>query len=139
MDIKQFGKYLKLLREQKGLRIRDVEKLSDISNAYLSYLENGKRGMPSPEILQKLAPIYQVPYKDLLQKAGYLGEDDLPKQTYTGAELEELIPVEFRHLFNKDNLEYIKFAEELRKSEIDIETLRRTFKVIVEYEKQKGK
>lgn len=68
---KELGHYLKLLREGLGYSTYDVNKLCDISQSYLSLVENGKR-KPSAVILKKLAPIYNVDYVDLYEKAGYL-------------------------------------------------------------------
>lgn len=65
------GEYLKALRESKGLTLREVEKLSDVSNAYLSQLESEKIKRPSPTMLHKLAQVYEVKYELLMEKAGY--------------------------------------------------------------------
>ena len=67
---KELGQYLKSVREAFGYSIYDVNKLCDISPSYFSLMENGKR-RPSPIILKKLAPIYNLDYVDLLEKAGY--------------------------------------------------------------------
>lgn len=68
-----FSKYMKELREARNLSLRDAAKLANVSNAYLSLIETGKRSNPpSPKILQKLAQVYRVPYSDLMIEAGYL-------------------------------------------------------------------
>lgn len=67
-----FGKYLKKLRTERSLTIRQVEVFSGVSNSYLSQLENGKRGIPSPDTLKKLAPVYRISYEELMSAAGYL-------------------------------------------------------------------
>jgi len=67
-----FGKYIKDLRAACNLKQREVEKLCGVSNSYLSQLENGQRGIPSPDILKKLAPVLKVSYEELLVAAGYL-------------------------------------------------------------------
>ena len=59
----KYGDYLKAVREAKNLTLRDVEKKTDVSNAYLSQLESGKVKQPSPTLLYKLAQIYEVPYR----------------------------------------------------------------------------
>ncbi|ULG72973.1 helix-turn-helix domain-containing protein [Macrococcus brunensis] len=76
MEAKEFGKYLKKLRLENGYTIRQVEMKTEISNAYLSQIENGKRGVPSAAILKKLAPVYKVGYTELFQAAGYIDEDE---------------------------------------------------------------
>lgn len=54
------------------MKLREVEEASGVSNAYLSQLETGKIGKPSPHILHKLASVYNVPYEMLMDRAGYL-------------------------------------------------------------------
>jgi len=66
------GEELRRLRIEKGATLREVEKATDISNAYLSQLENGKAEQPSPRVLHKLAEYYKVPYNRLMEVAGYL-------------------------------------------------------------------
>jgi HTH-type transcriptional regulator, competence development regulator len=56
------------------MSLRQVEEASgkEVSNAYLSQLENGKIQQPSPTILNKLAEIYRIEYITLMELAGYL-------------------------------------------------------------------
>lgn len=42
-----FGIYLKKVRLNRKLSLKQVERKSGISNAYLSLLERGKRGVPT--------------------------------------------------------------------------------------------
>ena len=66
-----YGSYFKALREAKSLTLREVEKQTGISNAYLSQLETGKVKQPSPLNLHKLAQLYEVLYETLMEKVGY--------------------------------------------------------------------
>lgn len=68
------GPYLQNLRKAKNLSLRDVEDATDkeVSNAYLSQLENGKISRPSPNILHSLSEVYGVPYENLMERAGYV-------------------------------------------------------------------
>jgi HTH-type transcriptional regulator, competence development regulator len=68
------GDYLATIRAAKELSLRDVEEATnkEVSNAYLSQLENGKISRPSPHILHSLAEVYGVPYETLMEKAGYI-------------------------------------------------------------------
>jgi len=68
------GAYLKSLRTGLKMSLRDVEHATDneVSNAYLSQLENGKITKPSPHILHSLAATYQVSYPKLMERAGYV-------------------------------------------------------------------
>jgi len=67
-----FGTYLKQLRKKRGLSIRQLSAFSGVSHSYLSQIESGKRGVPKPEILQKLAPILHISYEKIMKEAGYL-------------------------------------------------------------------
>lgn len=68
---KELGIYLKNLRDNKKLSTREVYDLCGVSNSYLSLVENGHR-KASAIVLKKLAPIYNVDYLDLYEKAGYI-------------------------------------------------------------------
>jgi HTH-type transcriptional regulator, competence development regulator len=68
------GKYLAAVRADRKMTLRQVEEVSDneISNAYLSQLENDKISKPSPNILHTLSNIYSVEYDRLMELAGYI-------------------------------------------------------------------
>lgn len=70
------GDYLKQLRTDRKLTLRGAAEAARLSNAYLSQIETGKRGVPSAKLLQSLAQVYGVPPSDLLREAGYLGQVD---------------------------------------------------------------
>lgn len=65
-------KVLSDIRALRGKSLRDVEKATGISNAYLSQLERGDAQRPAPDKLQSLAIYYGVPYEELMRAAGYL-------------------------------------------------------------------
>ncbi len=69
--MKQLGRALTLARERKALTLREVERATGVSNAYLSQLENDRIKAPSPNVLHKLAALYDVPYAALMVAAGY--------------------------------------------------------------------
>lgn len=68
------GKYLSAIRGDRKLTLRQVEEATgkEVSNAYLSQMENGKVKQPSPNILNTLAELYNVDYKKLMELAGYI-------------------------------------------------------------------
>jgi len=68
------GNYLADIRATKRMTLREVEEATEreVSNAYLSQLENSKISKPSPSILHSLATVYNVPYELLMEKAGYI-------------------------------------------------------------------
>src|SRR2546430_476295 len=65
------GALLRQARIDAGFTLRAAETETSISNAYLSQLETGKAGNPSPAILRKLAELYKVRYENILLAAGY--------------------------------------------------------------------
>jgi transcriptional regulator with XRE-family HTH domain len=58
----------------KGMTLREVEDATgkEVSNAYLSQLENDKISRPSPNVLHSLAAVYSISYENLMEKAGYI-------------------------------------------------------------------
>jgi HTH-type transcriptional regulator, competence development regulator len=63
---------LRDLRKLKGFTIRELADRSGVSAAYISQLENGNRGIPSPEVLMKFSEGLNVSYSELMEIAGYL-------------------------------------------------------------------
>ncbi|WP_165806730.1 helix-turn-helix domain-containing protein [Chitinophaga parva] len=54
----KLSEVLKSARKEKGLRLRQVQETTGISNTYISQLENGKNNSPSAEVLYKLCLLY---------------------------------------------------------------------------------
>ena len=116
---KSFGLYLKTLREGKKMSLRGVEEATnkEISNAYLSQLENGKISKPSPHVLHKLAEVFGADYSALMERAGYISpspeKNKLKKHgkvaTYS---IDNLTTEEERAL-----LEYLSFYRQQRKDD----------------------
>lgn len=75
MKAEEFGERIRSLRKQAKMTIRQLETYSGVSNSYLSQLENGKRGVPSPEILRKLSGPLRVPFSHLMKVAGYVNDE----------------------------------------------------------------
>ena len=71
---KALGAYLNSVRTGLGMSLPDVEAATDnqVSNAYLSQLENGKIAKPLPHILHALAASYHIAYEKLMERAGYI-------------------------------------------------------------------
>lgn len=68
---KELGAYLKKLREDRNLSLRQVDYRSSVSYSHLSMIENGSR-KPTALTLKELAKVYNIDYIDLYEKAGYL-------------------------------------------------------------------
>src|SRR5690625_87348 len=62
------------------MTIRQLELYSGVANSYLSQLENGKRGIPSPTILEKVYKGHKVPKKASLINAGYADESHIDSE-----------------------------------------------------------
>lgn len=71
-----FNDYLKSLRIKRGLSLRELARRSEVSQSYLSLVESGKRGVPKPEHLLKIAPHLDVDYMDLMKAAGYIMKEN---------------------------------------------------------------
>lgn len=73
-ETSSLGPYLASIRASKKMTLREVEEATgrEVSNAYLSQLENGKINKPSPHILHSLAEVYGVDYSVLMERAGYI-------------------------------------------------------------------
>jgi transcriptional regulator with XRE-family HTH domain len=68
------GQYLESIRKDRGMTLRQVEEGTDkeVSNAYLSQIEQNKIQKPSPNILHALSEIYAINYEKLMEMAGYI-------------------------------------------------------------------
>lgn len=69
-----FAEYMRSLREGQKLSVREAAAKSGVSVSYITQIENERRKTPSPEVLKKLAPAYNVPVRDLLKAAGYMDD-----------------------------------------------------------------
>lgn len=70
----EFGTYIKKIRESKNLTLNQVALYSEISAAQLSRIETGKRGVPKPTTIKKIAEALRTDYDQLMKVAGYLEE-----------------------------------------------------------------
>lgn len=71
LNNKELGLYLKGIREERQLSLRQVGSQSSISYSHLSMIENGTR-KPTALTLKELAKVYNVDYIELYEKAGYI-------------------------------------------------------------------
>lgn len=71
-----FGEQLKEIRKEKNLSLRETARRSKISHPYLSQLENGKRDIPTLEVIVKLAYGLDVEIDTLYNIAGYTDKRD---------------------------------------------------------------
>lgn len=68
------GQYLASIRRDRRLSLRTVEEKTkkQVSNAYLSQIENDQIKQPSPHILNALADLYEISLEGLMEMAGYI-------------------------------------------------------------------
>ncbi|MEB3100203.1 helix-turn-helix domain-containing protein [Ferviditalea candida] len=90
---------LRNLRKSKGFTIREVANRSGVSTAYISQLENGNRGIPSPEILMRLSDGLNISYTDLMAMAGYLKDPSEPYDV-------QRHPLNLRRLLRENDLSF---------------------------------
>jgi transcriptional regulator with XRE-family HTH domain len=107
--------------------LRDVEKESGVSNAYIAQMEKGDRPAPSPDILKKLARVYNVTVRELLMRAGYLDEPEV------SATEEERIEAAFLYVLADPDY---KLGTRLRGEDLDTKGKRG---VVITYETLTGK
>ena len=106
--MEKLGDFLKRKRDETTLTLRQVEKQTQISNAYLSQLENNKITKPSPTILKKLSQVYNVSYHRLMMITGYPMETDDKQIAFrTSQGLEDLSRDEEKELLN-----YLRFIRQ---------------------------
>ncbi len=67
----KFQELLAAARKAKGVSLREVERATGVSNAYISQMETGGVAEPSPRKLQTLAKYYGLSYGILMNACGY--------------------------------------------------------------------
>jgi HTH-type transcriptional regulator, competence development regulator len=122
---KSFGEFLRALRQARGLTLRQVEEQIRVSNAYLSQIERGERGIPNLKILNKLAEVYGVSVEELAAAAkketegkSVTAEISAPDEAFVSRGYERLSKENKQHL--TEFLAYLLHKEQ-RKSRRDDE------------------
>jgi transcriptional regulator with XRE-family HTH domain len=72
MPIETLGELLARTRNEKRLSLRKVEAATGIQNAHLSQIETGAIKKPELAVLWILSQEYELNYRDLMARAGYL-------------------------------------------------------------------
>ena len=127
MDETNFGNFLRSLREKQRMSLREAERVSGVSNAYIAQMEKGDRPAPSPDILKKLAKAYNITVRELLLRAEYLDE---PEVTATE---EERIEAAFQYVLADPDY---KLGTRIRGEELDTKGKRG---IVITYETLTGK
>jgi transcriptional regulator with XRE-family HTH domain len=74
------GARLRAMRQERGVSLKDMAKALDVSSAYLSALEHGKRGKPTWFLLQRVIAFFNVIW-DEAEELQRLAEVSDPKIT----------------------------------------------------------
>ncbi|HEX7715090.1 MAG TPA: helix-turn-helix transcriptional regulator [Bacillota bacterium] len=89
----KFGLYLKNLRTQNNLTLKDLDRASGVSFGSISRMEDAKQD-PNPDMLRKLAPALGVPYEEMLVMAGILDpKEETNKETNFPEDIQEIIRI----------------------------------------------
>jgi len=112
--MKSLGSALKKSRELLNLTLKEVEKATKISNAYLSQLENDKIKQPSATVLYKLAAVYKLDLNDLLEASGLVKRQDKGEKSTSNEWLKRLaFYADDLDADQKDEvLKYIKYVKQ---------------------------
>lgn len=73
-QMEALGAFIKTQRQVANLSLREMSRLTDVSNAYLSQIERGLH-QPSVRVLRSLADALNVSAETLLAQAGLLDDE----------------------------------------------------------------
>lgn len=96
----KFGEYIKQLREDKGIGLRELANLLGITASYLTDIEKGRRYAPHKERLDEMIKILNI--------------QDTEKFYDLAGETREGIPVDVMEII-KDNPELISYIRNYKK------------------------
>jgi transcriptional regulator with XRE-family HTH domain len=105
------GQYLASIRSDRRMTLREVEEATkkEVSNAYLSQIENDRIQKPSPHILHALAELYGIDTLKLMEMAGYI----TPSSTRSADERHGRVATFAEHHLTPDEeaalVEYLQF------------------------------
>jgi transcriptional regulator with XRE-family HTH domain len=99
-------------RRAKGVSLREVERATGVSNAYLSQMETGQVAEPSPRKLQVLAEYYGLSYEALMNSCGYSATSSGGKPRRIGNAVRPTFMGE--ELTKGESAALVKFLSELR-------------------------
>lgn len=60
-----FGQKLRQMRAARQCQLKDLAKALKVSSAYLSALEHGHRGKPSPGLVQQVAAYFNLAWEEV--------------------------------------------------------------------------
>lgn len=81
-NMNSIGPYLKKQRERLSLSLNAVCEQTGITATRLNRIERNLINEPSPDVLKKLAVLYQIDLIYLFKLAGYLENNDIKEQVH---------------------------------------------------------
>lgn len=75
-----FGRKVRELRRQNGVTLKDMAAALHVSSAYLSALEHGKRGRPTPMLIHQICGYFNIIWDDA-EELSKLADLSHPKVT----------------------------------------------------------
>ena len=75
-----FGEKVRQLRREKGVTLKEMAAALQLSSAYLSALEHGKRGRPTPVLLHQICGYFNIIWDDA-EELARLADLSHPKVT----------------------------------------------------------
>ncbi|MFN2466287.1 MAG: hypothetical protein ABR598_08500 [Candidatus Dormibacteria bacterium] len=83
MATEEFSAYLKERCAARGLSLHRLAVQADLNQIYFYQSVNKNKENPPPWVLRRIAPLLDLPYVDLLMRAGYLTEAELAEYSAT--------------------------------------------------------
>lgn len=108
-DTPAVGQVLRRAREHCGLSLREVERRTSRSNAYLSQVERGVIRQPDPLVLLELADLYKLNFVTLAKWAGWASDSEAPQVAGSTSDLIRIV----LELDEKHHAEVLEFVTKL--------------------------
>lgn len=122
-----FSNYIKELREERGLGLRELAAKAVISASLLSKVENDKRGVPKIETLNKLAQVLNINTVEILFMAGHeITPDQYMNFTPSSTALKHMTPEDIQKVEQIKEQQSLQVAindPELKKWYLDLPLL----------------
>ncbi|MFK2827198.1 helix-turn-helix transcriptional regulator [Bacillus sp. B190/17] len=94
----ELGQFIRNKRKGKNITLMQLAKKTNLSQPYLSQIENGKRDIPKPDIINKIASALDIDSYEIMVKAGYIAS----VKTGYSREFEDLLTEERKLIEEKD-------------------------------------
>jgi transcriptional regulator with XRE-family HTH domain len=75
---KELGRKLRARRDELGLSVRDLERLTDVDNGTIVRIEQGAFAAPAPDKLSRIAEALNLSLADVFALAEYSAPSELP-------------------------------------------------------------